>query len=85
MSYGSLQNVIVCTVGAPEAAPCAAGSGPTVLQAYLIDPASAAFFEAAQHPLDTLVLGQSFLIPFTTLMILYLVSAHVGLIIKMVK
>ena len=80
MATGSLQNVIVCvpvTTGA-SVAPCSTVGGvkqkPVMQIAYVIDPASANYFDMALEPLDPVSVATVFSVSFSFVLLCFLVA-----------
>ena len=53
MPLGFVRSLVTCVSGFPEAAPCPAGSGPTVVQGYVVEPASASVLDVMSAPFDS--------------------------------
>lgn len=85
MSAGTLENVILCRASATPAAPCGAGEAPTVVQAYVLDPAGASFFDAVSQPYDYSVGAAFWGFAFVFTMTLYLSTRILGTLINMVR
>lgn len=85
MAAGSLENVIVCRPSATPAAPCAAGEAPTVVQAYVIDPAGASFFDAAAQPYDPSTGVAFWSAAFVFIVGLYISTRVIGTLVNMVR
>lgn len=91
MATGSLQNVIVCvpvTSGA-SVAPCSTVGGvkqkPVMQIAYLIDPASADFFDMAVEPLSSADAAAVFGVAFTMILLCFMVARGIGTILDMIR
>jgi hypothetical protein len=85
MSSGTLENVILCRTSATPAAPCGAGEAPTVVQAYVLDPAGASFFDAVATPYDYAAGAAFWAFAFVFTMTLYLGARFMGTLINMVR
>lgn len=76
MALGFVREVVVCVAGYPDAAPCPAGSGPTVIPAYVLDPASASVLDVIGAPLDVGQSGAFWALAFGGVITLW-VMAHI--------
>ena len=85
MASGALENVIVCRASATPAAPCGAGEAPVAVQAYILDPASSSFIDAAAQPYDYASGSGFWAAAFVFTLTLYLGSRIFGTIINMVR
>lgn len=56
MPLGFVRDAVVCVPGYPDAAPCPAGQGPSVVQIYALEPGAASVLDVIAAPLD---IGQS--------------------------
>lgn len=92
-SAGSVQYIVECVLSGSttNTAPCSkvgtstAGYKPVMVQAYVIDPASASFIDQLTTPFDY-ALGSAFwAFGFTGVMILYFSSHVIGLVLKKIK
>lgn len=52
MAQGFVRDVVVCAPGFADAAPCPSGTGPAVVKAYVLEPASAGFLDVLATPVD---------------------------------
>jgi len=52
MSIGNNTLIIVCSANAVAAAPCPAGTGPTVTEAYILSNTAAQYIEPSAAPFD---------------------------------
>ena len=91
MATGSLQNVIVCipvTSGA-SIAPCSMVGGvkqkPVMQTAYVIDPASATFFDMAVEPLNTASVATVFSVGFSFVLLCFLVARGIGVVLDLIR
>lgn len=75
---GAVQSVIACLPAAETVAPCPAGSAPSVLSAYLIEPVAQAQFEASVSPTDFAEATSFWLIAFSSVLILWSLSYVFG-------
>lgn len=71
---GSVQSVIACLPAAETVAPCAAGTAPGVLNAYLIDASAQPQLEASFAPIDFVQAGSFWAIAFVAVLSLWSVS-----------
>ncbi|WP_157314210.1 hypothetical protein [Chitinibacter sp. GC72] len=85
MALGQVVNVIVCMPGTPTRVPCPAGQTTKVVQAYVIDPANAAQFEAENEAFSTATAGQYFSFGLSTVLFVWLLGIGMGSIVSLVK
>ncbi|MEB0137644.1 MULTISPECIES: hypothetical protein [unclassified Undibacterium] len=91
MATGSLQNVIICvpvTSGA-SVAPCSSVGGvkqkPVMQIAYVIDPASANYFDMALEPLDPASVATVFSVGFSFVLLFFLVARGAGVVLNLIR
>ncbi|CAN5874094.1 hypothetical protein BH11PSE12_BH11PSE12_20660 [soil metagenome] len=91
MAAGALQNVIACVpvTSGPSVAPCATISGvkqkPVMQIAYVINPASADFFDMAVEPLNSIDAAKVFGVAFTMVLLCFMVARGIGTILDMIR
>lgn len=91
MATGSLQNVIVCVPVSSGAsvAPCTGVGGvkhkPVMQIAYVIDTASADFFDMAVEPLSSSDAAEVFGVAFTMVLLCFVVARGIGTILGMIR
>lgn len=85
MAAGTEQIVIVCAPSQVSQSPCANGSAPATVAAYLIDPSQAASINAQHEPFDYAVAGAIWGMAFTFVVGLYLVSKSAGTILSAIR
>lgn len=85
MAAGTVQTIVICAPSAFSQAPCPSGQAISTMQAFVLDPAYQASFNALTEPFDYAVAGQFFMFGFTTVMSFWLLGIAVGAIVNRVK
>lgn len=91
MTSGTLEYVIQCSPNGKKIAvsPCgligAAGYSPVMVQAYVISPASAQYFEALATPFDYAYASGLWTLSFSMVVGLFVVARKFGTIINFVR
>lgn len=85
MADGSVQTLLVCVPDEVGAAPCPAGSAPSILQAYVIHPSQGANIQAQFAPFDYAKAGEIYSFAFCSVVLLWATTKGIGAVINMVK
>lgn len=93
MATGMIQSVVVCVARAPSAsasvAPCTTVAGvryqPSVVSAYLVDPANASLFDLAVEPLDVASVGAVWSVGFSFVVFCFLVGRGIGSVLTLIR
>lgn len=93
MATGSLQNIIVCIPKASQrgnsVAPCvnfgSVKTQPSMAEAYVIDPASANFFDMALEPINASSAAAVFSAGFSVVMLCFLVGRGFGEVLNLIR
>ena len=93
MAAGAVNKVLVCvpvqTGGAQSVAPCLDANGqhyqPGMLDAYLIDPASAPVLDNAMQPYDSAQGLQFFSFAFGTVLTFWLIAHGIGQLLHLIR
>lgn len=93
MATGTVLNVVVCVARAPSAtasvAPCTTVAGvryqPSVVSAYLVDPANASLFDLATEPLDVASVGAVWSVGFSFVVLCFLVGRGLGSVLTLIR
>lgn len=85
MPAGTLKTILVCQDNAAPMAPCPAGQAPVAVHAYVIEPASASYFDAVAEPFDYANGAAFWSIAFVFTLSLYIATRIYGSIINMTR
>lgn len=87
MAAGSIQTILICRIGeqASPHIPCPVGTGAVAIQAYVVDPAAADFFDSVVVPFDPSQAATFFIAGFCITIAMVWVAWQGGEILDMVK
>ena len=84
-AIGTEQTVIVCTQSQTTQSPCPAGTAPSTMVGYVINPGQAGNIEAQFEPFDYAAAATIWGLAFTFVVGLYLVSKSAGVILAAIR
>jgi hypothetical protein len=85
MGIGTVQTIFVCVPAGSTQAPCPTGMALSTIQAYIIDPSQADSIEAQNAPFDYAYAGAVWVMAFTFVVGLFLVSKSAGTILSIIR
>jgi hypothetical protein len=87
VSLGQVQSILVCqsSNAVDSTGLCPAGKALTLIDSYVISPASQSYFDQLDQPFDYSVLAQYFALGFSMVISCYLLAKGIGLVMSALR